>query len=240
MVDLRCLHYILNSTYLCFALLMSGWLKVENSFHNFNFESLTSKVPFWLRLLANRNPRLSIAIESVVNMSGFGIAHLNIFLCLLGFTMALDDSQAFHIRMQRDSSLDNDQILGSSKSSQASDLEKQPKIDDHRKQHFKNPRKVRNNKRCFQGCPFGLEDTLLDCSRPWGWGPGPLYPEYGPHFHRGWAGHGSPFGCNNCGFGGPWRVPGCSCGCNNYGWRCKSIQRSFLLFKPSIYFHSLR
>ena len=165
-------------------------------------------------------------------MSGFGIAHLNIFLCLLGFTMALDDSHAFFMRTHRES-IDDDQVLGSSKSSQTSDSENQPKLDDHSNRRFKNPKKVRNKKRCFLGCPYdcpgGLEDTLLDCSRPWGWGPGPLYPEYGPHFHRGWAGHGGPFGCNNCGCGGPWRVPGCSCGCNNHGWICKSIQSLFLL-----------
>lgn len=89
MVDLRCLYYILNLIYLCFVLLMSGWLKVENFFYNFNFESLILKILFWLRFLVNRNLRFLIVIELVVNMLGFGIVYLNIFFCLFGFIMVL-------------------------------------------------------------------------------------------------------------------------------------------------------
>lgn len=85
-------------------------------------------------------------------------------------------------------------------------------------------RRFNGRRRCFLGsaydCPPALEGTLYDWPSPWGWTPGPLYPEYGPHFHRGWIGNGGPFGCNHCGCGGPWRGPGCSCGCNNHGWCC--------------------
>ena len=54
------------------------------------------------------------------------------------------------------------------------------------------PKTLKRKRRCFLGSPYdvppGFEDTLLDWKTPWGWGPGPLYPEYGPHFHQSvWA-----------------------------------------------------
>ncbi|XP_068710498.1 uncharacterized protein [Montipora foliosa] len=81
--------------------------------------------------------------------------------------------------------------------------------------------KFNNRRRCLLGslddCYPELFDASFDCSSPWGWRPGPLYPEYGPDFHRGWMGHGHPFGFNHNGFGCPYRGPGCCCGCNNPG-----------------------
>ena len=83
-----------------------------------------------------------------------------------------------------------------------------------------------SRRRCFLGYPYdcstGFLDPLLEWSSQLGWTPGPLYPEYGPNFNRGWMGRGVPFGYNHCGCGGPWNGPGCCCGCSNNGWFCKS------------------
>ena len=89
------------------------------------------------------------------------------------------------------------------------------------------PKNFNIRRRCFLGSPYGCSppfaDPLLDWPSPWGWTPGPLYPEYGPDFHSGWAGHGRPFSYNRCGCGGSWGGPSSSCGCNNHGWCCKSF-----------------
>lgn len=175
-------------------------------------------------------------------MAGLGIFHSKLFLCLLGLTIALDDSETVLKRSRRES-LDSDQTLGPSHSAQTADSAGRTKITNHNNRRSKNSKKVYGKRRCFLGspydCPGGFEDTLLDYPRPWGWGPGPLYPEYGPDFHRGWAGHGGPFGCNNFGCGGPWRVPGCSCGCNNHGWCCKLIESLFLFVELSNCFQAV-
>ena len=90
-----------------------------------------------------------------------------------------------------------------------------------------------SRRRCFLGSPYdcsaGFPDPFSEWSSPWGWTPGPLYPEYGPNFHRGWMRHGGPFGYSHCGCGSPWRGPGCCCGCRNQGWCCKSFFNSHIL-----------
>lgn len=84
---------------------------------------------------------------------------------------------------------------------------------------------VDSRKRCLLGslndCYPELADPLDESSSPWGWRPGPLYPEYGPHFPRGGMGHWRPFGYHRYGMGYPFRAPGCCFGCNNGGWNCK-------------------
>lgn len=155
--------------------------------------------------------------------------YLKVFsLCFVGVTVALEQTESTLKRSRREA-LDinqNVQAVNSGKDKEPADG---TKINDSRRnQRPKNVKKFQNKRRCFLGspydCPVGFEDSLLDWPRPWGWGPGPLYPEYGPDLYRGgWGGHGGPFGCNQFGSGGPWRVPGCSRGCGNHGWCCKSF-----------------
>lgn len=148
---------------------------------------------------------------------------------LFGLTITLAEETESILKRSRRGALDNEQNMGQSESEEKAGSVDGTKINGNRsKGHL--PKKLRNfpnRRRCFLGspfdCPVGLEDSLLDWPRPWGWGPGPLYPEYGPHLHRGWGGCGGPFGCNQFGCGGPWRMPGCSCGCGHHGWCCKSL-----------------
>ena len=96
-----------------------------------------------------------------------------------------------------------------------------------RSQESQKATKFNSRRRCLlpHDCPFGLDefgDPLLHWPTPWGWPPGPQYPEYGPCFHPIWAGHGVPFGYHPWGCAGSWRGPSCHCGCNNNGWCCKS------------------
>lgn len=154
--------------------------------------------------------------------------YLKLFsLCFVGVTVALEQTGNTLKRSRREA-LEN-QNFQSGKSGKDKESADGIKINDNRRnQRPKNVKKLHNRRRCFLGspydCPVGFEDSLLDWPRPWGWGPGPLYPEYGPDLHRcSWGGPRSPFGCNQCGCGGPWRVPGCACGCGNHGWCCKSF-----------------
>ena len=148
-------------------------------------------------------------------MAGSFLYHLKL-LCLLGLTITLAEETESILKRNRRETLDNEQNVAPSKSEKIVDQADGIKDNDNRSRQRKNFKKSQYKRRCFLGspydCPMGFEDSLLDWPRPWGWGPGPLYPEYGPDFHRGWGGH-----------GGPWRVPGCSCGCNNHGWCCKSF-----------------
>lgn len=157
-------------------------------------------------------------------MAGLLFCHLKILLCLLGLTIALEQTESILKRSRREP-LDNEP----SKSGKIAEPADGTKINDNRSRQAKRS-KTFKMRRCFLGspydCPVQFEDPLLDWQRPWGWGPGPLYPEYGPNLNRGWGGHGGPSGYNHFGCGGPWRVPGCSGGCNscnNHAWCCKSF-----------------
>lgn len=168
-------------------------------------------------------------IESFEGMAGSLLFYLKLLsLCFVGVTVALEQTENTLKRSRREV-LDNNQNVQSGKSGKDKESADGTKINGNRRnQRPNNVKKPHNRRRCFLGspydCPVGFEDSLLDWPRPWGWGPGPLYPEYGPDLHRGgWGGHGGRFGCNQFGCGGPWRVPGCSCGCGNHGWCCKSF-----------------
>lgn len=162
-------------------------------------------------------------------MAGSLLFYLKLLsLCFVGVTVALEQTENTLKRSRREV-LDNNQNVQSGKSGKDKESADRTKINGKRRnQRPNNVKKLHNRRRCFLGspydCPVGFEDSLLDWPRPWGWGPGPLYPEYGPDLHRGgWGGHGGRFGCSQFGCGGPWRVPGCSCGCGNHGWCCKSF-----------------
>lgn len=171
--------------------------------------------------MLRRNLKL-LSSKSIENMAGSLFFHL-ILLCLLGLTITLVEETESILKRSRRETLDDEPNVEPSKTGKIVTSADGTKINDKKRREPKKFKKFQN-RRCFLGspydCPVGLEDSLLDWPRPWGWGPGPLYPEYGPHFHRGWGGHGGPFGCNQFGCGGPWRMPGCSCGCN-HGWCCK-------------------
>ena len=148
-------------------------------------------------------------------------------LCFVGVTVTFEETESTVKRSRREA-LDINQNVRAAKSGKDKESADGTKINDNRRNQRPKKKKFYNRRRCFLGspydCPVGFEDSLLDWPRPWGWGPGPLYPEYGPDLHRGgWGGLGGPIGCNQIGCGGPLRVLGSSCGCGNHGWCCKSL-----------------
>lgn len=173
--------------------------------------------------------------------------------CLVGMAVAFSDQAEKFAKDRHRGTLDNDQIseiiqrdfLYSQDSSnengfdqrQESNPDTRDEIDSNAnlRRQTKRFKRFNSGRRCFLSFPYAcspeLSDPSIEWPSPWGWTPGPLYPEYGPHFHRGWMGHTGPFGYNHWGCGGPWRGPGCGCGCNNQRWCCKS----FFLLPSSIF-----
>ena len=93
-----------------------------------------------------------------------------------------------------------------------------------RSPHSLNVKRGINRKRCSFGypydCPLRFPGPDLNWPNPWGWIPGPMFPEYGPC--PGWG----PLWCGQSGDWGPWRWPGCFGGCNRGGWCCKLFLRN--------------
>lgn len=185
-------------------------------------------------------------------MPDSSFSSLKLVICWLGVVAILLHQTESHSRVRHRGLVPTDQtqhrmrrdILKSEMSDNENDFKEDQENNLNRRTSIR--KKSQENKiadsrkRCLMGslndCYPELADPLDESSSPWGWRPGPLYPEYGPHFPRGGMGHWRRFGYHRYGMGYPFRAPGCSCGCNNDGWNyCGGCDRNnWMLFNDAV------